>query len=126
VTRQSTLAFWWQEYRGAIVAILLAGWLSVATITVLFLGITAGEPPCLLTGTIGSEPMDPQAREVFCTQLRGATRAEWAASLTRLQRLTQEPQVWILWYVIPVLVIGAGVLLFDRLAAPRPTDAPAA
>ena len=126
MTRQGTLAFWWQEYRGAPVALVLCSWLSVATITVLFLGITAGEPPCLPTGTIGSEPMDPQAREVFCTQLRGATRAEWLASLTLLQRLTQEPQVWILWYVIPVLVIGAGVLLFDRLAAPRPTDAPAA
>jgi hypothetical protein len=127
VTHLATLAFWWQEYRGAIIALVLVGWLSIATVTVFFLGLTPAEPPCTLTGGPGSQPMDPRATEASCALFRAETGAEWAASLTLLQRLTQEPQVWIIWYVIPILVFGAAILLFDRLAAPRPrpTDAPA-
>ena len=40
-------------------ALLVAGWLMVATVTVLFLGVTPSDPPCILSGAIGSEPMDP-------------------------------------------------------------------
>jgi hypothetical protein len=103
-------------------AVLVGAWL-VVTLAIVFLGVTPTDPPCLVHGTIGSPPMDPQAIEAYCARFQATTRAEWEASLTVLQRLTQPPLVVALWVGLPLLAVSVFAWLLRPATGSRRTDA---
>ena len=95
--------------------ILVALWIAFGSVVILAVGVTPGRQPCMFTGPIGAAPLTEQERDAACARLWATDGAAWDASLSPFQRLTQEPQVWVVWYVVPlVLIVGGGLLVGRR------------